>query len=400
MEPHGHVNSATYTPDLHAANLYATVDLGAIAHNVGVLRERSGSDVIAVVKADGYAHGAVPVGRAALDAGAIALGVAQLDEARRLRAGGIDGHVMAWLHTPDTDFAGGIVDNIDIAVSSPRQLASVIAAARSVGRTAIVSLKVDTGLGRSGISNDDWDGTADLLAAAVAEGVVRLNTVMCHLAFGDVPDHPLNSLQASRLDEAVADLRRRGLMPQLVHIANSPAALTRPDLARDAVRPGLSVYGYTPIPELGDFGLIPAMTFETQISLIKPIPAGQGVSYAHTWASARDTTIAVVPAGYADGVPRSLSGTISVHVNGQLFPGVGRICMDQFVIDLGPDGGGVREGDRAVLFGPPQAATGARVPNAADWADATGTIDYEIISRIGARAVRRYVNDPSGGSDG
>ncbi|EGD56479.1 alanine racemase [Gordonia neofelifaecis] len=384
--------------DSHA-NLYATVDLGAIAHNVGVLRDRSGADVIAVVKADGYAHGAVPVGRTALRAGAIALGVAQIREARALRAAGLDGHLIAWLHTTDADFAGAITDGIDIAVSSPRQLAAVVQAARGLGRTATVSVKLDTGLARSGVAPDEWDATAEAIAAASAEGAISLHGAMCHLAFGDVPEHPLNSLQGERLDEAVADLTRRGVTPELVHIANSPAALTRPDLARDAVRPGLSVYGYSPVPEIGDFGLIPAMTLETRISLIKRIPAGQGVSYNHTWVAPRNTFLGVVPAGYADGVPRGLSGRLGVHVNGRVFPSVGRICMDQLVIDLGPDGGGVAEGDRAILFGPACASAGEPVPTATDWADATGTIDYEIISRVGSRAVRRYVNDPAGESD-
>ncbi|MBM7366777.1 alanine racemase [Gordonia hydrophobica] len=381
------------------ANLYATVDLGAVAHNVGVLRDRSRSDVIAVVKADGYAHGAVPVGRTALAAGAVALGVAQLCEARQLRAGGVDSHLIAWLHTEETDFAGGIADDVDIAVSSPRQLQRVIDAARSTGRTATVSVKLDTGLARSGVSPDEWEATADLLAAAVAEGAVRLSGVMCHLAFGDEPDHPMNSVQSARVDAAVADLARKGLTPELVHIANSPAALTRPDLAHDAVRPGLSVYGYSPVPDLGDFGLIPAMTLETSISLTKKVSAGQGVSYNHTWIAPHSTVLGVVPAGYADGVPRALSGRLEVLINGRLFPNVGRICMDQLVVDLGPDGGGVSEGDRAVLFGSP-AADRAPVPSAKDWADGCGTIDYEIISRIGSRAVRRYVNDPLGETHG
>ncbi|ALG84168.1 alanine racemase [Gordonia phthalatica] len=382
------------------ANLYATVDLGAIAHNVGVLRDCSGADVIAVVKADGYAHGAAPVGRAALAAGAIALGVAQVREARLLRRAGIDGHLIAWLHTDHTDFAGAIADDIDIAVSSPRQLVRVVDAARTVGRTATVSVKIDTGLARSGVSPNEWDATADALAAAAAEGSIRLSTAMCHLAFGDEPDHPLNSLQSQRIDDCVADLKRRGVTPDLVHIANSPAALTRPDLAHDAVRPGLSIYGYSPVPDVGDFGLIPAMTLETSVSLIKKIPAGQGVSYNHTWIAPRDTVLGVVPAGYGDGVPRVLSGRLGVHVNGRLFPNVGRICMDQLVIDLGPDGGGVAEGDRAILFGPATAASGEAVPSAKDWADGCGTIDYEIISRVGSRAVRRYVNDPTGETHG
>ncbi|WP_026919409.1 alanine racemase [Gordonia shandongensis] len=379
--------------DSHA-NLYATVDLGAVAHNVGVLRERSGADVIAVVKADGYSHGAVPVARAALAAGASAIGTATIGEARALRAAGIDSHITAWLHTGASDFAAAIADDIDIAVSSPHHLDLVLAAARSLGRPATVTVKVDTGLGRSGVGPDDWEAAVATVAAGVAEGAFTLHGVMCHLAFGDEPDHPMNDRQAQRLDEAVADLRRHGAPPRIVHMANSPAALARPDLARDAVRPGLAVYGYSPIPSMGDFGLRRAMTLEARIALVKRVSAGQGVSYNHTWSAARDTVLGVVPAGYADGVPRQLSGRFSVHVNGRLFPSVGRVCMDQFVIDLGPDGGGVAEDDRVVLFGPESAGTGDRVPTATDWADTVGTIDYEIISRVGSRAVRRYVNDP------
>ncbi|MEZ5210593.1 MULTISPECIES: alanine racemase [unclassified Gordonia (in: high G+C Gram-positive bacteria)] len=369
--------------------LEASVDLSAIAHNVGVITERAGVPLIAVVKADGYGHGATPVARAALAAGAAELGVAHLTEALALRADGIDAHLTSWLHTPDTDFAAGIAAGVDLAVSSPRQLAAVVAAARELGTTATVTVKVDTGLGRSGIAPGEWEQTAREVAAAQAEGAVRLRAAMCHLAFGDEPDHPMNTRQADRLDAAVADLRRLGAAPDVVHIANSPAALTRPDLARDLVRPGIAVYGYSPIPELGDFGLIPAMTLSAQVALVKNIPAGQGVSYGHRWVAPRDTTIAVLPAGYADGVPRLLSGRFEVSINGRRFPGVGRVCMDQLVVDLGPDGGGVTEGDRAVLFG----ATGPgepSLPTATDWADAIGTIDYEIVTGIRGRAVRSY----------
>ncbi|GEE01875.1 alanine racemase [Gordonia spumicola] len=373
------------------ANLIATVDLDAVAHNVGVLRERSGVGVIAVVKADGYGHGAVPVASAALAAGASAIGTAGIREARDLRAGGIDGHLMAWLHRPDADFTGAVADRIDIGISSPRQLDSVVAAARDLGTTATVTVKVDTGLARSGVAYEEWDAAASAVARAVAEGSIELSGVMCHLVFGDDPGNPFNDVQAARLDAAVADLTARGAAPRVVHMANSPAALTRPDLARDLVRPGIALYGYSPIPSMGDFGLIPAMTLETQIALIKRVPAGQGVSYGHTWHAPTDTVLGVIPAGYADGVPRGLSGDLSVHVNGRLFPNVGRICMDQFVVDLGSDGGGVSEGDRAVLFGPASAGSGERVPTATDWADRLGTIDYEIVSRIGSRPERRYV---------
>lgn len=369
--------------------LTATIDLGAIAHNVDVLRTAAGADVLAVVKADAYGHGAVPVARAALAAGAAELGVAHITEALALRRAGVDAHLTAWLHAPDADFVSAIEHDIDIAVSSTRQLDSVVAAAERLSQPATVTVKVDTGLNRSGVAADEWPDFSEVLGKARAGGAVAVRAIMCHLARGDEPEHPLNSEQARRLDDAAADLRRLGAGPEVAHIANSPAALTRPDLARDLVRPGIALYGRSPIPERGDFGLVPAMTLTAQVALVKKLAAGQGVSYGHTFVAQHDTMIAVLPAGYADGVPRLLSGRFQVAINGRLFPGIGRVCMDQLVIDLGPDGGGVREGDVAELFG--TGRTGG--PTAGDWADAIGTIDYEIVSGIGSRAVRRYVGD-------
>lgn len=374
--------------------LTATIDLDAIAHNVDVLRTTAGADVLAVVKADAYGHGALPVARAALAAGATELGVAHITEALALRQAGIDAHVTSWLHGARADFDSAIAHDIDIAVSSSRQLAAVIDAARRRSETATVTVKVDTGLNRSGVAAEDWSDVAEMLAKARADGAVEVRAIMCHLARGDEPDHPLNSLQADRLDEAAADLRRLGAGPEVTHIANSPAALTRPDLARDLVRPGIALYGRTPIPELGDFGLVPAMTLEADIVLTKELAAGDGVSYNHTWIAPSDTRIGVVAAGYADGVPRLLSGVIAVRVNGRTYRGVGRICMDQLVIDLGADGGGVREGDRAELFGTGRDGG----PTAKDWADAIGTIDYEIVTGIGRRAERVYVGGGRAGA--
>ncbi|NDZ96589.1 alanine racemase [Streptomyces sp. SID6673] len=372
--------------------LAATIDLDAIAHNVGVVRDAARADVLAVVKADAYGHGVLPVARTALAAGAAELGVAHVDEAVALRAGGISAHITAWLHTPATDFGAAIAHDIDIAVSSSRQLAAVVAAAAARSTTATVTVKVDTGLNRSGIAVDEWADFAESLAKAKADGAVSVRAIMCHLARGDEPDHPLNSEQAHRLDVAADDLRRLGAGPEVMHIANSPAALTRPDLARDLVRPGIALYGRTPVPERGDFGLIPAMTLTAQVSLVKKLSAGEGVSYGHTWIAPTDTTIAILPAGYADGVPRLLSGKFAVRINGRSFPGVGRICMDQMVVDIGPDGGGVAEGDRAELFGTGRDGG----PTAKDWADTIGTIDYEIVSGIGRRAIREYVGGARG----
>lgn len=336
-----------------------------------------------MVKADGYGHGAVEVSRAALAAGATELGVATVPEALALRAAGVTAPVIAWLHTPSTDFAAAIAADVEVVVSTPAQLAAVVAAAHRLGRTATVGVKVDTGLARSGVSEREWPQVCVLLK----EDAVQLRTVMCHLARGDEPGHPLNAAQAAGLDAAVSDLYRAGLPPRRVHIANSAAALTDRSLCRDVVRTGIALYGRSPVPGLGDFGLTPAMTLTAEVALVKRIAAGQGVSYNHTWVAPRDTVVAVLACGYADGVPRALSNRLPVHIDGRRFAGVGRICMDQLVVDLGHDGGGVAEGDRAVLFG------GAG-PSAGDWADATGTIDYEILTGIGGRTRRRYVEPP------
>lgn len=376
--------------------LTAMVDLDAIAHNVDVLRATSGADLLAVVKADAYGHGSVPVAHAVLAAGAAELGVAHISEALALRAAGVAAPITAWLHAPAADFGAAIDADVDVALSSQRQLDSVVAAARSRSVPATVTVKVDTGLNRSGVAADEWADFADALAKARADGAVRVRAIMCHLARGDEPDHPLNSEQARRLDAAADDLRRLGAQAEVMHISNSPAALTRPDLSRDLVRPGIALYGRTPVPELGDFGLIPAMTLTATVALVKKLPAGQGVSYNHAWVAPRDTTIAVLTAGYADGVPRLLSGRLDVQIGDRRFPNVGRICMDQLVIDLGPDGGGVSEGDRAELFGTGRGGA----PTAKDWADATGTIDYEILCGIGARAQRVYVGGDPGSSAG
>ncbi len=373
------------------AAVEAVVDLGAIAHNVEVVRQRSRTAVMAVVKADGYGHGATQVARAALDAGAAELGVATVAEALALRSAGITAPIIAWLLTPTTDFAGAVAAGVEVVVSSAQQLERVAAAAAGLGVTATVGVKADTGLGRSGATPTDWVELREAVARSAASGSVVLRTAMTHLARGDEPQHPLNDRQVACLDARVAELRRAGTPPQVVHASNSAAALTRPELSRDLVRAGIAIYGRTPVPDIGDFGLIPALTLTAEIALVKRIAAGQGVSYSHTWIAPRDTTVAVVACGYADGVPRVLSNVLTVAIGGRRFTNVGRICMDQFVIDLGPDGAGVTEGDRVVLFG-----TGAAgEPTALDWARCAGTIDYEILSGIRGRTVRRYVSCPS-----
>ena len=365
----------------------ALVDLGAIAHNVRVLREHAGSaQVMAVVKADAYGHGAIAAGRTAVAAGAAELGVATIDEAVALRDGGITAPVLAWLHPPDTDFAPAVSADIQVAVSSARQVAEVLDAVERTGSTAEVTIKVDTGLNRNGVSIADFPAVLTDLQRAVAADVIRLRGIMSHLANGDAPDDPLNDLQAQRFTDLIAEARRRGIEFEVAHLSNSPSAMTRPDLGFDMVRPGIAVYGLSPIPERGDMGLRPAMTLKCAVTMVKPVKAGDGVSYGHTWIAERDTNLALLPIGYADGLYRPLGGRIDVLINGRLRRSVGRVCMDQFVVDLGPGDPDVAEGDEAILFGPGTSGE----PTAQTWADLLGTIHYEVVTSPRGRVVRTY----------
>ena len=365
----------------------AVVDLGAIAHNVRLLCEHAGpAQVMAVVKADGYGHGATPVARAALAAGAAELGVATVDEALVLRADGITAPVLAWLHPPGIDFGPALLADVEIAVSSVRQLDELLDATRRTGRTATVSVKVDTGLNRNGVLAAQFPSMLTALRQAVAEGAIRLRALMSHMVYADQPGNSINDVQAQRFSEMLAHAREAGVRFEIAHLSNSSATMSRPDLAFDMVRPGIAVYGLSPVPERGDLGLLPAMTVKCAVALVKPVRAGEGVSYAHTWIAERDTTVALMPVGYADGVFRSLGGRLDVLINGRRRPGVGRICMDQFLVDLGPGQVDVAEGDEAILFGP-----GSRgEPTAQDWADLIGTIHYEVVTSPRGRITRTY----------
>jgi alanine racemase len=365
----------------------AVVDLGAIEHNVRVLREHAGpAQLMAVVKADGYGHGATRVARAALAAGAAELGVATVDEALALRTDGITAPVLAWLHPPGLDFGPALLADVEIAVSSVRQLDELLDAVRRTGRTATVSVKVDTGLNRNGVAPAQYPSMLTALRQAVAEDAIRLRGLMSHMVYADQPDNPINDVQAQRFSEMLAQARDQGVRYEVAHLSNSSATMFRPDLAFDMVRPGIAVYGLSPVPELGDVGLIPAMTVKCAVALVKSIHAGEGVSYGHTWIAERDTTVALMPIGYADGVFRSLGGRLDVLINGRRRPGVGRICMDQFLVDLGPGPIDVVEGDEAILFGPGSSGE----PTAQDWADLLGTIHYEVVTSPRGRITRTY----------
>jgi len=368
----------------------ATVDLDAISRNVEVLRKHAGSAaVMAVVKADAYGHGLVPCARAAISGGASWLGVAQLSEAMALRDNGIRMPLLSWLHVPGSDFAVAIAADIDLSVSALWSLAEVADAARSLGRTARVHLKVDTGLGRNGAFGDDWQILLPAARRLEAEGLVRIVGVWSHFVYADEPTHPTVRLQEERFVQAVSDAERAGCDLEVRHIANSAAVLTNSGAAFDLVRPGLAVYGLSPVPLLGDpqsFGLTPAMTLTADLAVTKWIPAGQGLSYGHQYVTSQDTTVGLVPIGYADGIPRNATNVGPVSVGGTRNTVAGRVCMDQFVVDLGP-ASDAQPGDQVTVFGAGESGE----PTAQDWAEVTGTISYEIISRIGSRVPRVYV---------
>lgn len=365
----------------------AVVDLGAIAQNVRVLREHAGgAQLMAVVKADGYGHGATQVGRAALAAGATELGVATISEGLALRADGITAPVLAWLHPPGIDFGPALLADLEIAVSSVGQLDDVVDAVRRTGRTATLTVKVDTGLNRNGVAPAQFPSMLTALRRSVAEGTVRLRGLMSHMVYADQPDNPVNDLQGQRFSAMLSQARNKGVTFEVAHLSNSSSTMSRPDLSFDMVRPGVAIYGLSPVPQLGDMGLTPAMTVKCAVALVKSISAGEGVSYGHAWIAERDTTVALMPIGYADGVFRSLGGRLEVLINGRRRPGVGRICMDQFVVDLGPGPVDVAEGDEAILFGP-----GTRgEPTAQDLADLLGTIHYEVVTSPRGRIIRTY----------
>lgn len=400
MIPHGDMSMQT-TPSTPSAqpqtpvvNGEAVVDLGAIAHNVRVLREHAGSaEVMAVVKADGYGHGATEVALAAVAAGVAELGVATIAEAMALREGGITAPVLAWLHAPGTWFDPALDADIGIGVSSLRQIDDLLAAVARTGRTAEVTIKVDTGLNRNGVGIREYPAVLTALARAVADDAIRVRGIMSHLASGDEPDHPLNDFQAQRFTAMLAEARSRGVDFEVAHLSNSPSTMTRPDLGFDMVRPGIAVYGLSPIPERGDLGLRPAMTLKCAVAMVKSVQAGEGVSYGHAWTAAVDTTVALLPIGYADGVYRMLSGRLAVLINGRPYNSVGRICMDQFMVDLGPGDTGVAEGDEAILFGPGTAGE----PTAQDWADLLGTIHYEVVTSPRGRVLRTFTGNVDDG---
>ncbi len=374
----------------------AKIDLGAITDNTRSLAARCGqAQLMAVVKADAYGHGLLPVARAARAGGAQWLGVAQLPEARLLRAGGDRGRLLSWLLTPGEDLAEAIAQDIDLSASDPGILTEIIAAAQQARRPARVHLKIDTGLTRGGAPISRWLELLQPARQAAAAGLIELIGLWSHLAWADDPHHPTTDAQWTVFQQAVQSAQSCGVTFPIRHLANSAATVTRPDLHCDLVRPGLAIYGLSPIPGRTpqELGLRPAMSLLGRLALVKEVPAQTGVSYGHAFTTQRETTLGLVPLGYADGIPRAASNLGQVSVAGVQCPVVGRVCMDQFMIDLTdhPRRSQVQAGSEVVLFG----SADRGEPTAADWAEASGTISYEIVTRIGGRVPRSYDREPS-----
>ncbi|HEX2361877.1 MAG TPA: alanine racemase [Jiangellaceae bacterium] len=379
------------TPVPHAQ---VRVDLGAVRDNVTELRRRAvNAGVLAVVKADGYGHGLIPSAQAAVAGGATWLGTAVLAEALALRAAALPGRILAWLAAPGENWGSAIEADIDVSAAAVWAVDEIAAAAREVGQQARVHLKVDSGLGRSGATVSDWPSVVDTALKAEAEGVLEVVGLWSHFAIADAPTHPTVTRQLAVFEDAVAFAQARGVRPEVRHLANSAATLTLPQTHFDLVRPGLSVYGLSPVPDQAapaDLGLRPAMSVRARLSLVKRVAAGQGVSYGHAYVTPRTTSLGLVPLGYADGVPRHASSGeggsgAPVLAAGRVRPVAGRVCMDQFVVDLGDDD--AHAGDEVVLFG--DGTMGE--PTAQEWAEACGTISYEIVTRFGPRLPREYV---------
>ncbi len=368
----------------------ARVDLDAVRANTVCLSEAaSGRPLMAVVKADGYGHGLVPCARAALAGGAAWLGVANLDEAVALREAGIEAPILGWIAVPgDPIWAEAVGRGVDVSASAIWAVDEAVAAARATGRSARLHLKVDTGLGRAGAPAADWPDLVRHAVAAQASGEVEVVGVWSHLAYADEPGHPTVTAQILAFREAAEVAASLGVRDPIRHLANSAATLAAPEAHFDLVRPGIALYGLSPGPLVGtpeSLGLRPAMTLEARLTSVKRVPAGHGVSYAHAYTTTSETTLGLVPLGYADGIGRAAGNAGPVLAAGRVRRIAGRVCMDQFVLDLGDDP--AEAGDPVVLFGPGDGGE----PTAEDWAQAMGTIGYEVVTRIGPRVPREYV---------
>lgn len=370
----------------------ASVDLTAISRNFERVSE-VGVPVMAVVKADAYGHGVDRIAPHLRSLGASWLGVALPNEALALRAAGDRGRILAWLWAPgDPSIIDCVAADVDLSVSDTWSLVEVVEAARGARRPARIHLKVDTGLSRNGVPLDRWAALVEAAGSARRDGFVEIVGIWSHLGSADVPDDQRTDKQLAAFSGALQAAEALGVVPEIRHLANSAAALSRPDLAFDLVRSGIAIYGLTPGLDMGtstELGLRPAMTLRARLAHVKQIDAGTAVSYGSAWSPPSTTRVGLVPIGYADGIPRAANPKTEVLIGGRRCPIVGRVAMDQFVVDLGPEATD-SPGDPVVCFGPGDDGE----PTADEWATSMGTIGYEIVTRLGQRIPRRYLGAP------
>ena len=360
---------------------FVEVNLNAISNNIKLVKSKTQAQILAVVKADAYGHGLIPVAKCAVDAGATWLGVALLEEAISLREAGIKVPIISWLTPPSSDFKQAIELDIDLAIPSLKHLEVIVAAGKALGKKPRVHIEVDTGMTRGGLLGE-WPEF--LIAAKGAE--IEVVGFWSHFARADEPDEIANQSQMLEFESKLAQLIATGITPKYIHLANSAATLTNPNSHKNIVRLGIAMYGLSPdVNTLGssqNLELEPAMTLKAEIHLVKRVPAGSPVGYGGTQTTLRDTKLAIITIGYADGIPRNASSAVGVFVAGRKAAIIGRVSMDQFVVDLGADSNAVA-GEIVEVFG----ANGYSID---DWAAASGTINYEIVTRIAARVPRIY----------
>jgi alanine racemase len=361
----------------------AVIDLAAFRHNVRTLSDLARpAETMLAVKADAYGHGMVPLARAALESGATSLAVLDIPAALVLREAGITAPIFAWMHDPDALFGAAAEADIDLGISAVWQLDAIAAA--SASRAPRVHLKVDTGLSRNGATEEDWPGLVSAALDYDRRGVVRLHAAWSHLADASPEE---DAVALGRLRRAVAVAEKLGARFELLHLAASSAGIRMPEARLGLVRFGIAAYGISPFDDASgrDLGLRPVMTLRAPVVAVKRVPAGHGISYGLTYRTGAESTLALVPLGYADGIPRIASGRAEVSIGGRRYPIAGRIAMDQFVVDVGDDE--VALGDEVIVFG----AGDQGEPTAEDWAGYAETIGDEIVARVGARVERVYL---------
>src|SRR5215470_9359383 len=363
----------------------AVVDLGAIRSNVAAMADYIGpAEVMAVVKSDGYGHGAPETAAAALAGGATWLGVGQVEEALALRSAGFSAPVLCLMASADAPHRDAIADGVDLSVGTAALVRQVATAAELAGRPARLHLKADTGMSRGGAPMAQWPGLLDAALDEQAAGRCEIIGIWSHLACADIPGHPSVDAQLAAFRAALDEGSRIGVRPQVRHLANTPALLTRPDTWFDLVRPGGGVTGLCTLPGGPPDWLRPAMTVRTHLVQVKRVAAGTGVSYGHRYTTTAPTTLGLLPLGYDEGIPRSAANTAQVLVGGSRFTIAGTVCMNQCVIDAGDLP--VQAGDEVTLFGPGDQGE----PTAQEWADALGTISYDIVTRFTGKIPRSY----------